>query len=63
MRVRTITVNWLKPIMYRKAYYNDKILGIGVYYISRKFGGKESVLYIGKTYDCFYNRIISHDQS
>lgn len=33
----------------------------GIYYISRKFGNKETLLYIGKTSNCFSNRLRAHE--
>ncbi len=41
---------------------NSKVDDVGVYYITRKFGGKEKSLYIGKTADSFYRRLISHEE-
>lgn len=35
---------------------------IGIYYISRKFGEKESILYIGKTTYNFWSRLDSHNE-
>lgn len=63
MRLRNVEINWSKPMLYENSYYNERVDGKGLYYISRKFGGNEALLYIGKTYDCFFIRLLSHDEN
>jgi hypothetical protein len=60
--LKHVTVTWQKPRrMYTDNFwYDERVHGVGLYYISRKFRGKETPLYIGKTYVSFYNRLIDH---
>ena len=60
-RPKKVTVDWSKPRSLNKNWYDEILLGRGLYYLSRKFGKKETLLYIGQTFDCFYNRFIDHD--
>lgn len=63
MRKKSVTIEWSYPIVYSHAYEKDKCTENGIYYISRVFGGHETLIYIGKTVDCFSNRLKSHEES
>ena len=58
--LRYATVDWSFPRRLELNWYNENLREKGLYYISRKFGGKETLLYIGKTSDKFYNRFCAH---
>lgn len=62
MRKKSVTIEWSYPIVCSRAYEKDKYTENGIYYISRVFGGHETLIYIGKTVDCFMNRIKSHEE-
>lgn len=59
-RYRRITIEWSYPVEISSILQKDCMNDIGIYYISRKFGNNESMLYIGKTTDKFFNRLESH---
>lgn len=63
MRRRSVTLKWSYPIEYTNAYNKEICTQTGIYYISRVFGGHETLIYIGKTVDCFFNRMKSHDEN
>lgn len=63
MRKKSVTIEWSFPIVYSHAYEKEKCSEHGIYYISRVFGGHETLIYIGKTVDCFFNRLKSHDDT
>ncbi|MBQ2883458.1 MAG: hypothetical protein IJE43_06775 [Alphaproteobacteria bacterium] len=60
-RYRNIIIDWSYPTEFHSILYKDSMEDIGIYYISRKFGGKESILYIGKTTYSFGSRLESHN--
>lgn len=60
MRLKSVELKWSYPVSYDNIFSSDKIYEKGIYYISRKFGDSETLLYIGKTNDCFYNRLYCH---
>ena len=60
MRIKTVKINWSYPVLYENIFSSTRINEIGLYYLSRKFGEKETLLYIGKTSNSFYNRLYSH---
>lgn len=60
MRIKTIKVNWSYPILYENIFSYGKIYEKGIYYLSRKFGNNETLLYIGKTNNSFFNRLYCH---
>ena len=60
-RQKKVTVKWSYPKLLATNWYSDDLKGKGLYYISRKFGRKETLLYIGQTFDSYYNRLIAHD--
>ena len=55
-----VTLKWQYPCVIENVLIDDRIYERGVYYISRKFGRKETLLYIGKTYISFRDRLLSH---
>lgn len=59
-RLKDVTVEWSYPKTLDNLWYDDRIYDFGLYYISRKFGAKETLLYIGKTHDSYYNRLAAH---
>lgn len=61
-RYRRITIEWSYPIEISSILQKDCMNDIGIYYISRKFGDKESILYIGKTTNNFWSRLNSHKE-
>lgn len=60
-RLKKIAVEWSYPKLLNSMWYDDRLGGVGLYYISRKFGLKETLLYIGQTYNSYYNRLAAHD--
>lgn len=60
-RVKKVTVEWSFPRQLDKNWYSEKLQGKGLYYISRIFGNKETLLYIGQTSETFYSRLLDHD--
>jgi len=60
MRIKTVKINWTYPVLYENIFSSIKVSEKGIYYLSRKFGDKETLLYIGKTSNSFYNRLYSH---
>lgn len=59
---KRITLKWSYPIEFNNILEKDSMNDIGIYYISRKFGNSESILYIGKTIDKFKHRLKDHDK-
>ena len=59
-KYRRITIEWSYPIEINSILEKESMNDKGIYYISRKFGDKESILYIGKTTDYFGRRLWSH---
>ena len=60
MRIKTVKINWTYPVLYENIFSSIKVSEKGIYYLSRNFGDKETLLYIGKTSNSFYNRLNSH---
>ncbi len=60
--LRTVKIKWSYPMLFENIVSDIRVNGIGVYYITRKFGGREKSLYIGKTHDSFYKRLIDHEE-
>lgn len=60
-KYRRITIEWSYPIEFQSILSKDSMNDIGIYYISRKFGSHESILYIGKTTYNFFSRLDSHN--
>jgi hypothetical protein len=61
VRIKSIEINWSYPVIYENVFSSNKISEKGIYYISRKFGNKETLLYIGKTSNSFYCRLTNHE--
>ena len=61
-RTKTIEIIWSYPLKVDSALTKERCIDSwGIYYISRKFGGNETLLYIGLTFhQNFINRIIQH---
>ena len=55
-----VILKWQYPRQIDYIFYDKQIYEKGIYFISRKFGKNNTPLYIGKTYDCFYNRLSNH---
>lgn len=60
MNIRNVTLEWSYPKLIDNILEDDRIYEKGIYCIYRRFGKNKTLLYIGKTADCFYNRITSH---
>ena len=63
MNKKKVVIDWSYPICYGHAYEKEVMLNKGLYYISRLFGDKETLIYIGKTMDCYWNRLKSHEEN
>jgi hypothetical protein len=61
-RTRKAEIKWSYPIKVDSALKNERCIeSWGIYYISRKFGSSETLLYIGLTFhQNFIHRIIQH---
>lgn len=59
---KRITIEWSYPIEINSILQKECMNDIGIYYISRKFGEKQSILYIGKTTYNFKSRLESHKE-
>lgn len=57
---KEITIKWSYPREFDKVLSSEQAKHIGIYYISRVFGGKETLLYIGKTTASFISRLSDH---
>ena len=60
---KEITIKWSYPLEFDKVLDSDRSNEIGLYYISRVFGSKETLLYIGKTTNSFKSRLSVHKQN
>lgn len=60
-RLKNVTVAWAYPRHLDNLWYDEQLNNVGLYYISRKFGTRETLIYIGQTYDSYYNRLVAHD--
>ncbi|HZK02155.1 MAG TPA: hypothetical protein VFC96_04750 [Anaerovoracaceae bacterium] len=60
MRAKKVNIDWSYPRTYENIFYSPQIYDIGLHYLSRKYGNNETLLYIGKTSNSFYNRLNSH---
>lgn len=58
--MRKIVINWSYPIEINHILNDIRMSDIGLYYITRNFGGKVSDLYIGKTTYDYRSRLKSH---
>ena len=62
VKYKSITIEWSYPIEIDKILQKESMNDIGIYYISRKFGGRQSILYIGKTTYNFRSRLEAHKE-
>ena len=64
-RVRKMELEWSYPLKVDSALTKERcIKSWGIYYISRKFGGNETLLYIGLTFhQNFLSRIVQHNKN
>lgn len=60
MRLKNVVVKWRYPVPYETIMNNDAVNELGIYYLSRKHGHNETLLYIGKSHNSIYNRLKSH---
>ena len=60
MRERVIRILWTGPVQIDEAISTLSDDAIGLYYITRRFNGKESSLYIGESISSIKNRLLSH---
>ena len=58
--VRKIEINWSYPMEIDNILNDERMSDIGLYYITRNFGGNISDLYIGKTIYSYKSRLESH---
>lgn len=58
--MRKIIIEWSYPMDINSIVYDERMSDIGLYYITRNFGGNISDLYIGKTAYNFKSRLESH---
>lgn len=62
IKYKRITIEWSYPIEINSILQKECMNDVGIYYISRKFGKKQSILYIGKTTYNFRSRLESHKE-
>lgn len=61
---KTIIIKWSYPREFENVKETElSYEGYGIYCISRKFGGNETILYIGKTYRQFRDRLKNHKKN
>ena len=61
MRImRRVVIEWSYPMEIDNILNDVRMSDIGLYYITRNFGGKMSDLYIGKTTYSYLSRLESH---
>ncbi len=62
MRDRIIRINWNDPIPFELALHSELVKTQGLYYITRKFGVKETSLYLGiaRHHNTIKHRLESH---
>lgn len=58
--MRKIIIDWSYPMDINNILSDERMDDIGIYYITRNFGGKISDLYIGKTTYSYKSRLESH---
>lgn len=58
--MRNITIEWSYPMDIDNILYDERMSEIGLYYITRNFGGNISDLYIGKTIYSYKSRLERH---
>lgn len=58
--MRNITIGWSYPMEIDSILHDDRMSDIGIYYITRNFGGHITDLYIGKSVYSYKSRLESH---
>ena len=58
--MQKITLLWSYPMKIDSILCDERMADIGLYYITRKFGGRVSDLYIGKTIYSYKSRLEKH---
>ena len=58
--MRSITIDWSYPMEIDNILADERMSDIGIYYITRNFGGHISDLYIGKTIYSYKSRLEAH---
>ncbi len=58
--MRTIKLYWSAPIEINELLSSDEANDVGIYYITRLFGTKETDIYIGKSTVSFKSRLEAH---
>ncbi|MBE6843935.1 MAG: hypothetical protein E7510_14110 [Ruminococcus sp.] len=58
--MRKVRIEWSYPMDINNIIYDERMSDIGLYYITRNFGGHITDLYIGKTTYNFHSRLESH---
>lgn len=58
--MRKIVIDWSYPMDIDSILNDERMDEIGIYYITRNFGGRISDLYIGKTIYSYKSRLESH---
>lgn len=58
--MQEITIKWSYPMNIENILSDERMSDVGIYYITRRFGGHVSDLYIGKTIYSFKSRLKSH---
>lgn len=59
-KYKEITIKWSYPVEYDRVLQSERMDEIGLYYVSRVFGGTETLLYIGKSINSFGTRLRAH---
>lgn len=59
---KEITIKWSYPKEFDSVLGSQAVEGVGIYYISRIFGDKETLLYIGKSTASFRSRLKNHKE-
>ncbi len=59
--MRNIELYWSYPRNYDDIGNHPYAGCLGIYYISRIWGGKETAIYVGKTLQAFKYRMYQHD--
>lgn len=62
MLMTTVYIKWFGPYSLESFYNKEIAQNLGVYAIYRVYGGKETLLYIGKTSRSFFQRISEHNK-
>lgn len=61
--MKNVVIEWSYPIDMDNIMTNDCMTNVGLYYITRNFGGNISDLYIGKTTYSYKSRLNAHQHN